>query len=113
MQIWHARDTGCSAGLPVVTPEIGVEASGVLVAELRGRDAELARAPAPASEPDENRRGRCPDRHARHEPRQQVESLVVRRRQDLLAELGDERVLDLLLRPAFGDLVTDELALAD
>ena len=52
----------------------------------------------------------APAEHAgdRQPPREQVEPLVGRSREDPLPVVGDERRLDLLRRPARGDLLRDE-----
>ena len=69
-----------------------------------------AAAPAPAPAPDEDRdhHGAREEPHERQEPRQPVEALTGRRRENRRAELRDELVLDLALGDAGSRSCLDE-----
>src|SRR4051794_1237230 len=90
---------------PVEARELVVEAAGLGGREGRrpgvgvvvGRGGVGGTAAAPARN-DEGERGERPEDHDdRHEPRGQLETAAVGLGDDLLAVLGDEAILDLLL----------------
>lgn len=68
---------------------------------VRGHLGRASPAPAPDEYGDHRRRGEKAD--DRQQPREPVEALAWRRRQNLVAELGDELVPDLRLGGAGGD----------
>ena len=98
--------------LEVVARQVGVEPLGVLA--LRGGRLGL-RAPAPtapAPHPDHERRRRDQGGDDRDQVGGEVEARALRGGEHLLAVLGDQGVLDLLLAAALGDQPADEDPLA-